>query len=120
MDYSFCNASTLSVLAVTIERYLSIKHVFFHRNHLTQDRLKNVIYFIWIVSFTVWSSFVFAYPTIHGEWTVPDDACYVQFIYENPTVTISTAFIIFFGPIIVMAVIYVVLPFAILKMYKKA
>jgi len=118
-DYSCCNASTLSLLAISIERYMSIRHTTFHRNNLTRDRLKKIITALWILSFSVWFPAVFAYPHIHGERTVKEGECFVQFLYENAAVTIVTAFINFYGPIILMTVIYILISLTLINRYKE-
>ena len=118
MDYSSCNASTLTLMAISIERYMSVRHTAFHRNRLTRKRLQRIIVTLWIVSFVIWFPAIFAYPLIYGRRTIEEGKCYVQFIYESPSVTIITAFVNFYGPIFIMVVIYFLISWTLVKRYK--
>ena len=118
MDYSSCNASTLSLLAISVERYMSVRHIAFHRNKLTRVCLQRIIIALWIVSFSVWFSAIFIYPQIHGRRTLEEGKCYIQFLYENPFITIATAFVNFYGPIFIMATIYFMMSWTLMKRYK--
>uniref|UniRef100_A0A7M5X0F9 G-protein coupled receptors family 1 profile domain-containing protein n=2 Tax=Clytia hemisphaerica TaxID=252671 RepID=A0A7M5X0F9_9CNID len=119
MDYSCCNVSTLTLLAISIERFVGVHYTAFHRNQFTKKRLKRTIFIIWLISFLVWFPAIFAYPYIHGERTVKDGQCYVQFLYESPSMTIVTAFINFYGPIIFMVIIYILISRTLIKRYKR-
>ena len=118
-DYSSCNASTMTLMAISVERYMSVRHTAFHRNNLTRQRLKRIIIVLWIISFAVWFPAVFVYPVIVGRRTLEDGQCHIQFIYESPAVTIITAFINFYGPILIMVIIYFLISWTLVERYKR-
>ena len=119
MDYSSCNASTMTLMAISIERYMSVRHTAFHRNNLTRKRLKRIIIGLWVLSFAVWFPAVFVYPVFVGRRTLEDGQCHIQFIYESPSVTIITAFINFYGPIFIMLIIYFLISWTLVERYKR-
>ena len=54
----------------------------------------------------VWPPWIIAWPYIEGERTVPDNDCYIQFIYSNEYMSIVTVMIAFFVPVSVMILLY--------------
>ena len=51
--------------------------------------------------------FFTAWPYIEGQRTVPDNDCYVQFIYTNEYMSIVTILLAFYIPVSVMIGLYV-------------
>lgn len=66
-----------------------------------------MIFFAWAISVVVWPPWIVAWPYIEGERTVPDNDCYIQFIYSNEYMSIVTIVIAFFIPVVIMIGLYV-------------
>lgn len=60
----------------------------------------------WGISTLLWPPWIYAWPYIEGERTVPDNACYIQFIETNHYITFGTAIAAFYVPVSVMCFLY--------------
>ena len=60
----------------------------------------------WGISVLLWPPWIYAWPYIEGERTVPDDQCYIQFIETNHYITFGTAIAAFYVPVTVMFILY--------------
>jgi len=54
----------------------------------------------------LWPPWIYAWPYIEGERTVPETACYIQFIETNHYITFGTAIAAFYVPVSVMMILY--------------
>ncbi len=70
------------------------------------EPLYQKIFSAWAISAMVWPPWIIAWPYIEGERTVPDNDCYIQFIYSNEYMSIVTVMIAFFVPVSVMILLY--------------
>ena len=60
----------------------------------------------WIISVLLWTPWIFAWPYIEGQRTVPHNECYIQFLQSNQYITIITAIAAFYLPVMIMIVLY--------------
>lgn len=91
-DYLNSNASVLNLLIISFDRYFSVTRPLTYRARRTTRRACFMIACAWLVSALLWPPWIFSWPYIEGERTVPHDQCYVQFLYSNMYVTFVTAF----------------------------
>jgi muscarinic acetylcholine receptor M3 len=52
----------------------------------------------------IWVTWVYGYPYIEGQRTVPDHECYIQII--ETYITVGTAIIVFYIPVTIMCILY--------------
>lgn len=60
----------------------------------------------WGISALLWPPWIYAWPYIEGQRTVPDTSCYIQFIETNHYITFITAIAAFYIPVIIMITLY--------------
>lgn len=60
----------------------------------------------WGISLLLWPPWIYSWPYIEGERTVPDHECYIQFIETNHYITFGTAIAAFYVPVTVMCILY--------------
>ncbi|XP_076098507.1 muscarinic acetylcholine receptor M2-like [Mytilus galloprovincialis] len=112
LDYVMSNASAANLLVISFDRYLSVTRPLTYRANRTGRKAVLMIVLVWVISTLLWTPWIFAWPHIEGERTVPDDDCYIQFLYTNAFVTIGTHIIAFWLPVIIMTTLY-------LKIYRE-
>ncbi|XP_014670333.1 PREDICTED: muscarinic acetylcholine receptor DM1-like [Priapulus caudatus] len=106
MDYLMSNASVLNLMIISFDRYFSVSRPLTYRARRTPKRASLMIACAWIISLMLWPPWIFAWPHIEGERTVPDDDCYIQFLYTSPTITVGTAAAAFYVPVTVITILY--------------
>lgn len=106
LDYTMSTASVANLLVISFDRYFSVTRPLTYRARRTTRKAVAMILVAWIVSSLLWTPWIFAWPYIEGVRTVPDDKCYIQFLYTNKYVTIVTAIAAFFLPVTIMAVLF--------------
>ena len=60
----------------------------------------------WGISLLLWPPWIYSWPYIEGQRTVPDHECYIQFIETNHYITFGTAIAAFYVPVTVMCILY--------------
>lgn len=60
----------------------------------------------WGISLLLWPPWIYSWPYIEGERTVPDNQCYIQFIETNHYITFGTAIAAFYVPVTIMCGLY--------------
>ena len=107
-DYWCCQASVLNLVVISIDRYFSLSSPMSYRAKRSDRGVKIAIMIVWVVSFFVWVPWIISYQYIQeGGRTVPSDNCYIQFLYDSWYVTIITAMVGYYGPILIMLIIYI-------------
>lgn len=106
MDYLMSNASVLNLLIISFDRYFSVTRPLTYRARRTPRRASFMIACAWIISLLLWPPWIFAWPHIEGERTVPDNDCFIQFLYTSPTITVGTAIAAFYVPVTVITILY--------------
>ncbi len=106
IDYTVSNASVANLLIISIDRYLSVTRPLTYRVGRTPRRAGLMIGAAWIVSFVLWTPWIYAWPSIEGKRKVPPGECYIQFLNSNPIVTILTAVAAFYLPVTIMTILY--------------
>jgi muscarinic acetylcholine receptor M3 len=107
LDYTMSNASVANLLLISFDRYFSVTRPLTYRAKRTPKRAAMMISCAWVISSILWTPWIFAWPYIEGKRTVPKHECFIQFLTTNQYITVFTAIIAFFLPVIIMCVLYV-------------
>jgi muscarinic acetylcholine receptor M3 len=107
VDYLASNASALNLVVISFDRYFSVTRPLSYRARRTTRRAALMITSAWFVSALIWLPSILVWPYIEGERTVPENDCYVQFIYTNEYMSIVTIFLAFYIPVMIMIGLYV-------------
>ncbi|XP_029957172.1 histamine H2 receptor-like [Salarias fasciatus] len=114
LDVMLCTSSILTLLAISVDRYLAISAPLSHSRRVTRPRVTVAIVTIWALSLAV--SFVpihlgwntVDYRVQHSDWSMGDEdreGRYCQFEWNNNYVLIY-AFSTFYLPLLVMCGMY--------------
>lgn len=106
IDYTMSNASVANLLVISLDRYFSVTRPLTYRAKRTPTKAVVMICVAWGVSALLWTPWIFAWPYIEGQRTVPDGRCYIQFLQTNQYLTIVTAVAAYYLPVIIMAVLF--------------
>ncbi|GLV31824.1 muscarinic Acetylcholine Receptor A-type [Carabus blaptoides fortunei] len=106
LDYLASNASVLNLLIISFDRYFSVTRPLTYRVKRTTNKAAIMIACAWGISLLLWPPWIYSWPYIEGERTVPDDECYIQFIETNHYITFGTAIAAFYVPVTVMCFLY--------------
>lgn len=106
LDYLASNASVLNLLLISFDRYFSVTRPLTYRAMRTTCKAGIMIALAWGVSLVLWPPWIYAWPYIEGQRTVPVNACYIQFIETNHYITFITAIAAFYVPVTVMIILY--------------
>lgn len=105
LDYVASNASVMNLLAISVDRYLSVMRPLTYRATRTPKRAAVLITLAWSVSFVLWAPAILFWQYIVGERTVPEGECSIQFL-SQPVITFGTAIAAFYLPVSVMVTLY--------------
>ncbi|XP_019867669.1 muscarinic acetylcholine receptor DM1 isoform X2 [Aethina tumida] len=106
LDYLASNASVLNLLIISFDRYFSVTRPLTYRAKRTTNKAAFMIACAWGISLLLWPPWIYSWPYIEGERTVPDNECYIQFIETNHYITFITAIAAFYVPVTVMCILY--------------
>lgn len=106
LDYLCSNASVLNLLMISFDRFFSVTNPLRYRAKRNSRRAATMIAAAWSISFITWPPWIMAWPYIEGKRSVPEDRCYIQFLETNTYITVITALIAFYVPVIVMCFLY--------------
>ncbi|KAG7190858.1 hypothetical protein KM043_006921 [Ampulex compressa] len=106
LDYLASNASVLNLLIISFDRYFSVTRPLTYRAKRTTFKAAIMIGCAWGISLLLWPPWIYAWPYIEGQRTVPNNACYIQFIETNHYITFGTAIAAFYVPVTVMIILY--------------
>ncbi|XP_060523859.1 muscarinic acetylcholine receptor DM1 [Cylas formicarius] len=106
LDYLASNASVLNLLIISFDRYFSVTRPLTYRAKRTTNRAAIMIACAWGISLLLWPPWIYSWPYIEGQRTVPDNECYIQFIETNHYITFGTAIAAFYVPVTVMCFLY--------------
>lgn len=109
MDYTLCTASLANLLIIAVDRHLSVTRPLRYRAKRTSKKMGIAIASAWAISFLIWPPWIFAWPYIEGESSVPSNECYVQFLKTNAIITTVNSLLTFYIPVTVTIILYVVL-----------
>ncbi len=71
------------ILTYSFDRYFSVTRPLTYRARRTTSKAALMIFSAWALSAVMWPPWIIAWPHIEGERKVPDNECYIQFIYSN-------------------------------------
>ncbi|CAE1176529.1 CHRM3 [Acanthosepion pharaonis] len=106
IDYTMSNASVANLLIISFDRYFSVTRPLTYRARRTPRRAAIMIGCAWTISILLWTPWIFSWPYIEGQRTVPANDCYIQFLKTNSYVTIVTALLAFYFPVSIMTFLY--------------
>ncbi|XP_060614164.2 muscarinic acetylcholine receptor M1 [Anolis sagrei] len=105
LDYVASNASVMSLLLISFDRYFSITRPLTYRAKRTPKRAAVMISIAWLISFILWAPAILFWQKFVGERTVAEHECYIQF-FSEPIITFGTAIAAFYLPVTIMVVLY--------------
>ncbi|KAG5346857.1 ACM1 protein, partial [Acromyrmex charruanus] len=106
LDYLASNASVLNLLIISFDRYFSVTRPLTYRAKRTTFKASVMIGSAWGISLLLWPPWIYAWPYIEGQRTVPKASCYIQFIETNHYITFGTAIAAFYVPVMIMTFLY--------------
>ncbi|KAF7996946.1 hypothetical protein HCN44_002592 [Aphidius gifuensis] len=106
LDYLASNASVLNLLIISFDRFFSVTRPLTYRAKRTKQKASMAIALAWTFSILLWPPWIYAWPYIEGQRTVPSDECYIQFIETNHYITFGTAIAAFYIPVTIMMLLY--------------
>ena len=107
LDYGLCTASVVNLFVIALDRLLSVTRPLTYRR--TPRKMGVMIASAWIVSLLIWPPWIFVWPYIDGEWIVPVNECYVQFLVTNSMMTTLLSVLSFYTPVILTTTLYCIL-----------
>lgn len=96
----------MNLVVISLDRYFSVTRPLTYRARRTTRKAGMMIASAWLLSAIIWLPSILAWPYIEGQRTVPDNDCYVQFIYTNEYMSIVTIFLAFYIPVSIMIGLY--------------
>ncbi|CAH1774782.1 unnamed protein product [Owenia fusiformis] len=119
LDYSISLSSQYTVLAITIDRFCSVKIPAKYRGWRTAFKVKVMVAAAWVVPAAVFYTSILGWQYFVGERTVPEGSCYVQFM-ENALFNACLVIAYFWSTLIVMCVLYTQIYRVALKLQRKS
>ena len=105
LDYTLSMASVANLMLICLDRFFSVTSPFTYRAKRTREKAAAVIVIAWISSFLLWSPPIIIWPLVKGRH-VPSNHCYIQFLEEDRTLTLVTALLAFYLPVLAMCILY--------------
>ena len=105
VDYTLSMASVANLMLICLDRYFSVTRPFTYRVKRTRNKAIVFIALAWFLSFLLWSPAIIIWPLVRGR-NVLSNHCYIQFLDEDQSLTLVTAFLAFYLPVLVMFVLY--------------
>ena len=109
LDYTMSNASVANLLVICFDRYFSVTRPLTYRANRTPRKVGIMLTCAWVISALLWTPWIFGWPYIEGQRTVPDHECYIQFLRTNTAITITTALAAFYIPVTIMTILYFII-----------
>ncbi|KAI6198932.1 G-PROTEIN-RECEP-F1-2 domain-containing protein [Aphelenchoides besseyi] len=112
IDYLMSNASVLSLLLISFDRYFSITRPLTYRPRRTTRKALMAIFCAYLVSLILWPPWIILWGYIQGEFTVAEGTCVVQFLADSGKkwtaqfATLGTAIAAFYLPVSIMMYLY--------------
>jgi len=105
LDYTLSMASVANLMLICLDRYFSVTRPFTYRVKRTRKKAAIAIILAWIGSFLLWSPPIVIWPLAKGRH-VPNNHCYIQFLEEDKILTLVTALLAFYLPVLAMSILY--------------
>ncbi|XP_072329643.1 muscarinic acetylcholine receptor M2-like [Scyliorhinus torazame] len=106
LDYVVSNASSMSLLVISFDRYFCVTKPLSYPVRRTGKVAGLMIAATWLVPFVIWAPPIILWQFIVGERTVGEGECYVQFL-SNPPIVFSTTLVTFYLPVLIMIILSV-------------
>ena len=99
-SYSVCTVSTLTLLTIAFDRFMAVYFPITHRFNYTKCKVIFATFIIWTFAFLIWTPA----SLLHDNHT--DEECLVQFIENNWRLSLGTAFLSYYGPLLLTMLAY--------------
>lgn len=109
--YGICTVSTLTLLAIAMDRFLAVFYPIFHRFNYTKYKILAITIIIWIFAFLIWIPGVILHPSKH------EHNCFVEFI-DNWYISLITAFLSYYGPLLFTTISYLLISYKLVDRHK--
>ncbi|XP_078688012.1 histamine H3 receptor-like [Branchiostoma floridae x Branchiostoma belcheri] len=105
LDYCFCSASTLNIMAISLDRYRCVTQAVKYKLHNS----KNTTYFqmglVWIIAFLLYGPAIVSWEHAAGRRLIPPGKCFVPF-HDNFPFTFTASLVEFFTPFVSVSFFY--------------
>ncbi|CAK9303840.1 unnamed protein product [Gordionus sp. m RMFG-2023] len=104
-DYTACLVSQYTVLLITVDRFCSVRIPARYRAWRTNNKLKFLIVFVWVLSFGIFFTSIVGWPLITGRRLRGITECYVPF-RNNKVFNTALIFCYFWSSLIILLYLY--------------
>nr|CAL69637.1 predicted novel histamine H3-like G-protein coupled receptor [Branchiostoma floridae] len=105
IDYCVCSASTLNIMAISLDRYHCVTQAVKYSMRKSIKRTMCHMGLVWIIAFLLYGPAIIGWEHFMGERVVPNDKCYVEF-HANFPFTFTASLVEFFTPFISVSFFY--------------
>ncbi|XP_066288370.1 histamine H3 receptor-like [Branchiostoma lanceolatum] len=105
IDYCVCSASTLNIMAISLDRYHCVTQAVKYSMRKSIKRTMCHMGLVWIIAFLLYGPAIIGWEHFMGERIVPNDKCYVEF-HSNFPFTFTASLVEFFTPFISVSFFY--------------
>ncbi|KAI8519749.1 hypothetical protein Bbelb_030060 [Branchiostoma belcheri] len=105
IDYCVCSASTLNIMAISLDRYHCVTQAV---KYSMKKSIKRTMYhmgLVWFIAFLLYGPAIIGWEHFMGRRDVPADKCYVEF-HANFPFTFTASLVEFFTPFISVSFFY--------------
>ncbi|KAI6176388.1 putative muscarinic acetylcholine receptor gar-1 [Aphelenchoides bicaudatus] len=105
-DYSLCLVSILTVLLITVDRYMSVVKTATYMKWQSAKKTQFLIILSWVLSLGIFGIMIYLWPYFNQDAAArPDDECYAPFL-SNPYVNMSMYITYYWSTLIAMLILY--------------
>ncbi|CAH1269477.1 HRH3 [Branchiostoma lanceolatum] len=105
LDYCFCSASTLNIMAISLDRYRCVTQAVKYKLHNSKNTTYIQMALVWIIAFLLYGPAIVSWEHVAGKRLIPDRKCFVPF-HDNFPFTFTASVVEFFTPFVSVSFFY--------------